>query len=258
MIKKKIEIDITEFPQEFQAYVRGSEVYDSSCGSEAKVYYFDSGYYLKVDAKGKLQREAQLTRKFFDLGLGAEFIAYFSQDRDYMLTKAVEGNDALHYLQDPEKLCRELAAAMKMLHSKSAEGMPISPQMENYLRIAQSDYKEGEFVDYVIMDKYKVHSRQEAWKIMQANGHKLKIDTLIHGDFCLPNVMLKEGRFYKLIDLGLAGAGDRHVDIYWALWSLQHNLKTEEYTGYFLDLYGRENFDEDMLWVVAAFESFGE
>ncbi|MDE7300410.1 MAG: hypothetical protein K2N94_16560, partial [Lachnospiraceae bacterium] len=63
--------------------------------------------------------------------------------------------------------------------------------------------------------------------------------------------------FSCFIDLAMAGVGDKHIDLYWAVWSLQYNLKTEDYTDYFLDLYGRENFEYDMLKVIAAFELFG-
>jgi kanamycin kinase len=55
----------------------------------------------------------------------------------------------------------------------------------------------------------------------------------------------------------MAGVGDKHIDLYWAIWSLQYNLKTDEYTDYFLDQYGRDNFDYHMLKVIAAYELFG-
>jgi len=116
---------------------------------------------------------------------------------------------------------------------------------------------ECEYEEYVLMDRFPIHSKEEAWQVIQENKHRLKADTLIHGDFCLPNVMLEDWKFSTFIDLPLAGAGDKHVDIYWALWSLKYNLKTDKYTDLFLDLYGRENFDLDMLRVIGAFEVWG-
>lgn len=110
------------------------------------------------------------------------------------------------------------AEAMKLLHGQSTEGVPVSPNMEAY-------------------------------------AGKLKCDTLIHGDFCLPNVMFADGKFSAFIDLGLAGVGDKHIDIYWVLWSLNYNLKTDKYTDYFLDLYGRENVDMEVLKIVAEVEN---
>ena len=83
----------------------------------------------------------------------------------------------------------------------------------------------------------------------------IKQDTFIHGDFCLPNIILDNWKFSTFIDLGFAGVGDRHLDIYWVLWSLNHNLKTDRYTDYFLDLYGKEKYDKDVLKKVAEIES---
>lgn len=86
-------------------------------------------------------------------------------------------------------------------------------------------------------------------------GKLLKKDTFIHGDFCLPNVMLDDWEFSGFIDLGLSGVGDKHIDIYWVLWSLNYNLKTDKYTDCFLDLYGRENVDMNVLKIVAEVEN---
>ena len=77
----------------------------------------------------------------------------------------------------------------------------------------------------------------------------------LYGDFCLPNIILNDWKFSSIIDVGLAGVGDRHIDIYWALWSLNFNLKTDKYTDYFLSLYGSENYDKSILKIVSEVES---
>ena len=66
--------------------------------------------------------------------------------------------------------------------------------------------------------------------------------------------MLEDGKFSTFIDVGLAGVGDRHIDIYWVLWSLWYNLKTDKYTDTFLDFYGRDKVDMERLKVVAETE----
>ena len=82
----------------------------------------------------------------------------------------------------------------------------------------------------------------------------LKNDTLLHGDYCLPNIILDDWRFSGFIDLGHSGVGDRHVDIFWGTWTLNRNLHTHKYRQRFVDAYGREKVDEDMLRVVADIE----
>ncbi len=50
--------------------------------------------------------------------------------------------------------------------------------------------------------------------------------------------------------------GDRHVDLFWGVWSLQFNLKTDAYRERFLDAYGREKVQPELLRIVAAAEVF--
>ncbi len=69
----------------------------------------------------------------------------------------------------------------------------------------------------------------------------------IHGDFCLPNIMVKNGSVIGFIDTEAAGVGDPWMDYAWCIWSLEHNLGTDRYTGLLLDALGirfdREKFD---------------
>ena len=50
-------------PREIESFISGSDIYDSSCSPEARVYFIDkeNGYYLKVAPTGTLSREAQMT-----------------------------------------------------------------------------------------------------------------------------------------------------------------------------------------------------
>lgn len=257
MLKRKIEINTDRFPCELQSVFAGANVYDSSSSSNARVYYCDTGYFVKVDSKGELAEEAAHCRLFHSRGLGVEVIAYISEDVDYLVTRSAVGNDLTHYLHDPEKLCEALANVLRMLHGQAIDNVPMSSRHRRYMESANGDYSGGYYDESVLMDRFSVGSKEEAWAIMQANKERLKPNTLIHGDACLPNVILNDWQFDSFIDFNMAGAGDKHIDLYWAIWSLQYNLKTDKFTDYFLDLYGRENFEMDMLKVVAAFELFG-
>ncbi len=223
MQKVKVKINLTDFPEELRYLFEDAEVYDSSCSPNAKVWYSDRGYYVKVSEKGSLKKEAELTELFARKGMGVRMVSYLSEEKDYLVTESAEGEDALHYLDNPERLCEVLAEAMRYLHSQPIADVPLSPCMEQYAALEKEQ--------------------------------KIKRDTFIHGDFCLPNIMLKGGKFSSFIDLGLAGVGDKHIDIYWALWSLNHNLRTDKYTDCFLDFYGRNRFDSDALRIVAEVEA---
>lgn len=255
MKKTPVQLNPQDFPTRLRPLLEDAQACDSSCGSGATVLFLDTGYFVKIGETGSLREEARRWAFFHRMGLGPAVIDYFSEDRDYLVTRMAQGEDMTHHLDDPQELCRILAEALRMLHSRSPAGMDPAPGLQHYLNAAASGA--GCFDSHVLLKRWPIASAEEAWTIMQDNKHRLRFDTLIHGDACLPNVMVKDGQFSCFIDFSHAGLGDRHVDLYWAVWSLAFNLGTEEYTDAFLDRYGRENFEEEMLRVVAAFEAFG-
>jgi len=60
---------------------------------------------------------------------------------------------------------------------------------------------------------------------------------LIHGDYCLPNVLVEDGRLSALIDLGGAGLGNPEDDLAAGVWTLQYNFGPG-LAREFLDAYG--------------------
>lgn len=72
-------------------------------------------------------------------------------------------------------------------------------------------------------------------------------DCFIHGDFCLPNILAKDGKVSGFIDLEAGGIGDPWMDYAWCIWSLEYNLGTNRYTDLLLDALGitfdREKFE---------------
>ena len=121
--------------------------------------------------------------------LGAEFLKANGEER--LVCDAV----AAHHLQNPQKLCEVLAEAMKYLHSRPIEEVPVSACMDIYAK--------GE------------------------NAGKLKQDTFIHGDFCLPNIFLEGDTVSGFIDLGRCGIADKYQDIALCWRSLGSNARGE-------------------------------
>lgn len=263
---KRTETDISriELPSEFDALVRGAKIYDSSCSPEARVLFVerDGGYFLKSATARSLKKEAEMTSFFHARGLSAEVLAYISDrdGRDFLLTSRVQGEDLTYksYLDEPKRLCDTLAETLRYLHSLDAEGCPVTDRMADYFSLAEQNYRNGIFDKELFGgEKYKNMSADDAWNIVCEGRALLRSDTLIHGDYCLPNVIFDNWRFSGFIDLGNGGVGDRHVDIFWGAWTLWFNLHTNEYRDRFLDAYGRENIDGEALRIVELAETFG-
>lgn len=247
------------FPEPF-APLAENPVYDSSCSPAARVYFIDTdgGYYLKAAPKGALSREADMTRFFQEKGLGAQVLAYESLEKDWLLTKAVPGEDCTHsmYAQDQKRLCDLTAQLLRRLHDTPHSGCPIADHTRQYLARAKRNWENKCYDVDLFPDNWGYGTPQEAWRVVEENGKYLKTDTLLHGDYCLPNIMLDNWKFTGFIDLDSGGVGDRHVDLFWGIWSLQFNLKTNAWRERFLDVYGRQDVQEELLRVVAAIEVF--
>ena len=260
MNRTAIQPELDLIPQVFRGLFRDAAVFDSSCSSIAKVYYIEKegGLYLKAAEAGSLRQETEMDAYFHSLGLGPEVVEYHTEDRDWLLTRAIRGEDCTHgdYLAEPKRLAEAMAQILFDLHRRDFTNCPVQDHTARYLRRAAENYAAGRYDASLFPDNWGHASAEAAWAVVEANGKYLKTDTLLHGDYCLPNIMLDNWQFSGFIDVGGGGVGDRHVDLFWGKWTLNYNLKTDKYCDYFLDAYGRENFDEEMLRVIAAIEVF--
>jgi len=259
MKRTPLTIDPDMFPAQFRPLLLDAPLYDSSCSPDAKVYFIDKdeGYYLKTAACGSLETEAMLTRFLHSKQLSAEVLAYASIQQDWLLTRRIPGEDCTHeqYLDDPKQLCDTLAFWLRTLHDTDPAGCPIPDHTMAYLTTVYQNHESGCFdLSYFSHGNCSV---QEAWAVVEDYAGYLKNDTLLHGDYCLPNIILDNWQFSGFIDVGRGGIGDRHVDLYWGVWTLQFNLKTDIWRERFLDAYGRDRIDQELLDTIGAFEVFG-
>ena len=151
-----------------------------------------------------------------------------------------------------------MAVTLRKLHSIQPQHFPIQHRLQHYKEQAEENYRKGCFYQKALLPQFHISSREEAYQLIQEQGHLLTVDALIHGDACLPNFILKDAATFScFIDVGLSGLSDRHIDLYWAIWSLTYNLSDPQYAELFLDYYGRKDVDTDKLRLIAAFEAFG-
>lgn len=252
-------LDLNNVPSVFHHMVRGAKVFDCSSSPEAKVYYLQKGggYYLKIAPQGSLKVEADMTTFFYEHQLGPEVFFYLCHDKDWLLTRAAQGQTCIEqrYLDNPQRLCEVTATLLRRLHELNTDECPIQNRTAAYLENLDTNL-------HTVSDFHEtlppfLGITQENARDIALNGKDfLKHDTLIHGDYCLPNILLDRWHFDAFIDVGGGGVGDRHIDLFWGLWSLGYNFKTWDYTNRFLDAYGREDVDEELLRVTAACECF--
>lgn len=260
---------IPDAPPIIRRLAHGRSIHDTSSSPEARVYALGAegpvgnALYAKTAAAGTLSHEARMGAAFHELGLGPEVIEYLpggSTHADWLVTRAVIGDDctAARYLADPERLCDLLAIRLRTLHElfhtqpDRLAALNVPDVRARYLDNVERGWRAGRF------------DAQFCPRITAADAHciateaagELRTDALLHGDYCLPNVILDDWRFSGFIDFDHAGLSDRHIDVFWGAWTLWFNLHTSAYCSRFLDAYGRDVIDEGKLAAIAAMECF--
>ena len=249
-----------DVPAEFVRFAAGAPIYDSSCSPEARVWLIDrdGGYYLKKNRAGELSREAEMTAYFHKKGLGAEVLAYRTDEHDWLLTASVRGEDCTlqKYLDEPKRLADVLAESLRALHEINPSDCPVTDRCGEYIALAEANYRSGCYSKEHFPDSFGYRSAEEAYAVFSEGKSALICDTLLHGDYCLPNIMLDNWSFSAFIDVGMGGVGERHIDLFWGAWTLLFNLKTDRYRERFFDAYGRDKVDTDIIRVIAAAEVY--
>ena len=150
-----------------------------------------------------------------------------------------------------------LAACLRDLHEKNYADCPVLDRMTEYVATVERNFATGAYDLSFFTADYGEATASEVMQIVRDAAPYFQNNVLLHGDYCLPNILLDQWRLSAFIDVGNGGVGDRHVDLFWGAWTLRFNLKTDAYRDRFFDAYGREMIENELLRAVAAAEAFG-
>lgn len=227
-----------EFPEIIQRYIRNMTCIKDTLGcSEASVYCFtnyDKILYLKVEKINiEFEHEQKIMKWLYERLPAPKIIAQCrEQGYDYLLMTKAFGEMACSekYLNNPEKLVSMLAEGIKMLQKIDISDCPFECSLKNKLHIAKKriDNNEIDMSDWEENTLYS--SPKELYDYLVANQPKEEL-VFSHGDYCLPNVFFDNDNVTGFIDLGRAGIADKWQDIALCFRSLEHNLKSDEYTS---------------------------
>lgn len=237
----------------FKMYFDRKDYRDLSFSKYRKVYE-SNGRVIKIGRAGELNREAAGLKVLGKLGLAPKFIDKFEWNGfQVIVMEKVSGENLIHeaYLKEPLKFVEEYARCLYRLHheveigEEELEEIIVSYPDTNLKKINEI-YKNDMICDVMLRRNYNM-SIDEGMRYLRENYSKLKKETIIHGDVCLPNILFKKGKFSKFIDLDGFGFYDYHYDVFWALWTLVFNLGSNRYSKVFLEAYGEEKIDEERL-----------
>ncbi len=244
-----------DLPQSIFGYLCDADIYNSHCSDIARVWFIDGKQpvYLKQAALHSLQHEATMYAYLYQHGMSPEAISYESHEGyDYLLVQAAEGEDGTHpsHVKHPERLAALYGESLRGLHELPTQQCPFRNLTHQIVQQASDKLTR--------LQNSTGKAQQELSQIEEACAHlqqRISDTTLIHGDYCLPNIIINKWKFNAIIDVGDAGVGDRHYDLYWGLWSLHYNLHTDKYDRCFIDAYGCELVDVDTITYISVIEA---
>ena len=158
-----------------------------------------------------------------------EVLAYEKDEKyRYLLMSKIEGSVACnsYYMEHPKEMIPVLSDALKLLWSIDISDCPRKTDIDTVL--SEAEYRvRNDLVD--LSDTEPETFGEGGFKDAEELLSWLKENkpsyepVLSHGDFCLPNVFIKDGKLSGLIDLGNTGTGDKWMDIALCYRSLKHN-----------------------------------
>ncbi len=190
----------------------------------AKIYRLESetdALYLKLienQPTRTLERESKIL-EWIDGQLPTPKLLYYGIDGcvEYQLTSEVKGTPT-YKAQPNERMeaVKILGETLQKVHSLDPAGCPIDNRLNNKLTQIEDTSELSERPDEELV--------------------------FTHGDYCLPNIIIKNGALSGVIDWDYGGLADPYVDFASCTWSIRHN-------------YGENESNDN--WIPQFFESYG-
>jgi aminoglycoside phosphotransferase len=179
------------------------------------------------------------------------------ESNEYLLTTELAGVNASakSHISNVLLMMKELALGLRVIHAVNIDDCPFINKLD--IKIEQARERvHKQLVDEEDFDE--VRKGQKAVNLFEELiSQKPSSEDLVftHGDYCLPNIIIHEGKVNGFIDWGRAGIADRYQDIALAVRSITRNFG-KEYTETFFEEYGLTQLDRTKIEYYQKLDEF--
>jgi len=174
-------------------------------------------------------------------------VLHFAQEgqTQYLLMTEAPGSSAADEVQttEPEQVVGRLAEALRVVHRVDISACPFDMRLDVKLVEARARIDSGLVDDADFEGVNMGRSAMDIYRELIATRPSDEELVFTHGDYCLPNIMLKDGAVSGFLDLGRAGIADRYTDLALAARSIRHNTGDERVVNLFFHAYGLGEVD---------------
>jgi len=243
-------------PEELRKIVRGYSWEENTVGwSESKVFQLTKDQdilYLKInDVESIFNLEKEKTILNWLIGLlPVPEVVFFEKAKkiEFLLLSGVKG-EVSHTSTTKEEKRRNitiLAEGLKKIHSINPENCPINNNPDKLLELARRRLEKGKIDPNKFDKRWADKSPEEIFEEMEKIKPKKYDLVFSHGDYCLPNVLVKDNHLSGIIDWPYGGINDRYFDLAAVTWSIGYNYG-EEWIELFFKEYGIKAIDWDRI-----------
>lgn len=258
---------LESLPPDLAQLVRGCRWQQNRDGmSGVAVYHLQQSsqdFYLKVspdplqlDLRPECERMRWLRGK-----LPMPEVLYFGQDdeqqRQYLLMTAIAGLDASQpeLLREPARLVRLLAEGLRLIHAVEWRDCPFPRPLDLMIEAAQQRVEQGEVDESDFDDERQGWTARSALAQLITSRPAVEEWCFVHGDYCLPNILIRQGRISGFIDWGRAGVADRYQDLALAERSIIYNI-SPQWAQPFFEAYGLDAVDQERIQFYKLLDEF--
>jgi len=226
----------------------GEYIIDTVGKSDSTVILFEDKV-LKIQLISEESENEYRIMQWLQDKLPVPQVLGFEKDKkkSYLLMTRVPGEMACtdKFMKNPEQLTAMLAEGLQMLWKTDISNCPCIYNLEKKLQMAIYNVENNLVdVDDAEPDTFGENGFKNPGHLLEwlINNKPEEELVLSHGDFCLPNIFLSDGKVSGYIDLGRTGIADKWQDIALCYRSLLHNFDGK-YSGK-----AYKGFHEDMLF----------
>ena len=145
-----------------------------------------------------------------------EVLAFESQrDEEQLLMSALPGKSAACVNSHAEALANipALLEALTLLSNIDISYCPFKQDIPTKLKQAEERLRLGLILESEFDECRKGHSAKAIFQQAVERADFRETFTFTHGDFCLPNIIIANGRLSGLVDIGRSGIADPYQDL---------------------------------------------
>ena len=245
-----------DFPEELERIMKGYTWEDHTFGYSGthafKLISHQKNLFLKINhpkSEFNLERE-KFILEWLEGKLPVPKVMYFGKkdNIEFLLVSEIQGQNSHTFKTNSEKrICiKVLAETLRKIHKIDAKKCPIDNNPDRLLEIAKKKMEEFDLDPGQFDERWQNRKPRELYEEIL----KVKPETydlvFSHGDYCLPNIIIKDNLLSGLIDWPYGGINDRYFDLAAVIWSIGYNYG-DEWVPLFFERYGINDIDWDKI-----------